>query len=75
MMGAETIAQLALEGTVEVAGIIKRALDSARAGDESVALQLLDEALAKNKTATDALPSELDGIRQRVLSKIEAGEI
>lgn len=75
MMGAETIARLALEGTVEVAGIIKRALDSARAGDESVALQLLDEALAKNKTATDSLPTELDGIRQRVLAKIEAGEV
>ena len=75
MMGAETIARLALEGTVEVAGIIKRALDSARAGDESVALQLLDEALAKNKAATDSLPTELDGIRQRVLAKIEAGEV
>ena len=71
----EAIAALALEGIVEVAGLIKRAIDASRAGDEAAALQLLDEALKKNGAAVTALSPALEEVRRRVLTKIEAGEV
>lgn len=71
----EAIAALALEGIVEVAGLIKRAIDASRAGDDAAALQLLDEALKKNGAAVTALTPALEDVRRRVLAKIEAGEI
>jgi methanogenic corrinoid protein MtbC1 len=69
------IALTALEGLVEAAGLIKRAIDSSRSGDEAAALQLLDQALAKNADASAALTPALADVRQRVLAKIEAGEV
>lgn len=71
----EAIATLALEGIVEVAGLIKRAIDASRAGDEAAALQLLDEALKKNGAAVTALSPALEAVRARVLAKIEAGDV
>jgi methanogenic corrinoid protein MtbC1 len=74
-MGIEVIAAAALEGLVEVAGLIKRAIDASRAGDDAAALSLLDEALKKNGAAVTALTPALEAVRERVLAKIEAGEV
>jgi hypothetical protein len=67
----ETIIAAALEGAVEIASLIKKALDASREGDELAALKLLDEALTKTKAAVDLVKPALDEVRARVLKAID----
>jgi hypothetical protein len=74
-MGAAEIIALAgalLGGAGEVAKLAAQAIAAARAGDDEHALELLDQALARQQADAAAARLELDAVRERVAKRIAA---
>jgi hypothetical protein len=73
-MGAAEIAELAaalLGGAGEVAKLAAQALDALRANDDAKALEMLDQAIAKQQADATAAQTALDGVHERVRQRIE----
>lgn len=73
-MGAAEILSLAaglLGGAGEVAKLAAQAIDAARSGDDARALELLDQALARQEAQVTAARIELDAARARSLKRID----
>jgi hypothetical protein len=72
-MGAAEIVALAgtlLGGAGEVATLAAQAIAAARAGDDARALELLDQAIAKQQADVVVAQAELDAVRARVAKRI-----